>query len=480
MPRALVLVAALLLGAPAAPAQDRPNIVLVLADDLGIGDPGCFNPDSKIPTPNIDRLAGEGLRFTDAHSPSAVCTPTRYGILTGRYAWRTRLHNWVLDGDSRLLIEPGRATIASMLDGLGYRTAAVGKWHLGLGAFDPAHAGSKADYSRPFDAGPRTVGFDRAFLVPASLDMPPYVFIRDDRPIEPLSRETPGSKRRWDGGGGFWRAGPVGETFDFDQCLPRLTDEALAFIAEAPRDAEPFFLYFPMTAPHTPWMPIEPFRRQSGAGWYGDFVVEVDAMLGRVLDALDAAGMRDNTIVIFASDNGAHWRERDEQEFGHLANLDYRGMKADIHEAGHRVPCIARWPGVTPAGSRCDALVGLLDLYATVAEVVGVEPGRDEGPDSVSFASLLHAPAARGPRDSLVLHSGDGMFAIRRGDWKLVEGLGSGGFTTPARAKPEEGGPTGQLYNLADDPGETRNLFLEQTEIVADLTRELERIRSGG
>lgn len=456
----------------------RPNIVFVLADDLGIGDLGCYNPDSKIPTPNADRLAGGGIRFTDAHSPSAVCSPTRYAILTGRYAWRSRLKSWVLNGYSRALIEPGRPTTASMLGREGYRSAVVGKWHLGLGAFDATQPDLETDYSRPLDAGPLTAGFDEAFLITASLDMPPYVFVAGDRPIEPMSGTTPASKRRWDGGGGFWRAGAVGDTFDFDQCLPRLTEEAVRVVHEGAGRDEPFFLYFPLTAPHTPWMPTEEWRGASAAGWYGDFVAQVDHSLGRVLDAIDEAGIAGETVVIFTSDNGSHWRPADEEQFGHLANLRFRGMKADIYEAGHRVPLIVRAPGVTPEGAVSHVLVGLHDLYATIAEMVGIEAEEGEAPDSISFLGALSGSPRAASRESIVHHSGDGMFAVRRGPWKLIDGLGSGGFTAPRRQQPDEGEPEGQLYNLADDPTESINLFAEQPGIVKALRATLDEIRS--
>lgn len=473
---ALVVVACCTASVWCQPA--RPNVVLVLADDLGIGDLGCYNPASKIPTPNADQLAAQGVRFTDAHSPSAVCSPTRYGLLTGRYAWRTRLKSWVLDGDSRSLIEPGRGTIASMLRDAGYHTAVVGKWHLGLGEYDPERPDRKASYEAPIGGGPLAAGFDEAFIVPASLDMPPYVFVRNDRPIEPITSHTDGSKRRWDGGGGFWRAGAMGESFDFYECLPRLTDEAIRVVREGAERNQPFFLCFPLTGPHTPWMPTEDWQGTSHAGWYGDFVAQCDDALGRVLAAIDEAGIADDTIVVFTSDNGSHWRPKDEEEFGHLANLDYRGMKADIHEAGHRVPMIVRWPGVTPAGEKRAMLVGLLDWQATLAEGLALPRATPLGLDGVQFFDLLDRPDGSRARESLVHHSGDGMFAIRRGKWKLIEGLGSGGFTAPARQEPVESEAAGQLYDLENDPGESFNLWLEHPVIVKELLAELAAVRS--
>lgn len=447
----------------------KPNVVVILADDLGYGDIGAYNRDSKIPTPNLDRLAAEGLRFTDAHSPSAVCTPTRYGLLTGRYAWRTRLKSWVLNGYSRSLIDPGTPTIASRLQAAGYRTAVVGKWHLGLGTTQPA------DYSSRFDQGPHTVGFDESYVIPASLDMPPYGYVVDGLMQELPTAETPGDTQRRNGGGGFWRKGAMSPSFDFYRVLPNITEQAINFIERQSED--PFFLYVPLPAPHTPWMPIERFRGKSGAGWYGDFVVQVDDTVGQVVQALRSAGKLDNTLLIFTSDNGAHWLPRDISQFGHRANAQWRGQKADIHEAGHRIPFIMRWPGRVAAGEEFDGLVGLNDLYATIAEVVGLQLSDEEAPDSRSFLRAAMGETGARIRRHLVHHSADGMFALRVGQWKYIEGLGSGGFTQPARIEPTPGGPQGQLYDLAADPGETKNLWMERPNLRQDMARLLQSLR---
>ncbi len=478
----LVLLALLssFVGGCARHARDRPNIVLIVADDLGIGDVAVYHADgahSRVATPRMDGLAAEGMRFTDAHSPSAVCTPTRYGILTGRYAWRTRLKAWVLDGDDRALIEPGRETIASVLRSAGYRTACVGKWHLGLGTFDPTEPDKKAEYGGVIDGGPREVGFDEVFIVPASLDMPPYVFIEGDRVATLLTEHTDGSGRRWNGGGGFWRAGAMGEGFGFYECLPRITDRAVEFVRERGERDDPFFLYVALTAPHTPWMPTEEFQESSEAGWYGDFIAQVDHSIGRVLDAIDDAGVRENTIVIVTSDNGAHWRPGDIEEFGHRSHLGYRGMKADIYEAGHRVPLIVRWAGRIEAGSSSEALVGLNDILATVGSAVDVELGAGVGPDSESFLATLLGGEGSG-REALVHHSGSGMFALRVGKWKLIEGLGSGGFTEPRQVKVEQGGSGVRLYDLESDPGETIDLAQTRPEVVARMRDLLRDIRA--
>ncbi len=452
----------------------RPNVVLVLADDLGYGDPGCYNAESKIPTPNIDRLAAAGVRFTDAHSPSSVCTPTRYGVLTGRYAWRTRLTKGVLDGYSPALIEPGRVTLASLLQGHGYHTACIGKWHLGLGD------APQTDYTQPLSPGPNAAGFDEAFFVPASLDMPPYVFVHNERSTSPPVDEIAGSKMRRHGGGGYWREGAIAAGFRHVDTLPVLAERAVALVRQQSA-ATPFFLYFPLTAPHTPWMPTDEFRGRTSADYYGDFVAQVDATLGRVLDALNERQLADSTLVIFTSDNGAHWQPSDVEQLKHRANAHWRGQKADVWEGGHRVPFVVRWPGVVAPGERSDELVCLTDLMATVAEIVGDPLPSDAGEDSFSILPALRARPSSGPRrKAIVHHSIDGTFAIRCGPWKLITKLGSHGFSAPRDIEPTPGGPQGQLYHLDDDPAEQHNQWLNQPEMVEQLTQLLTRYQQSG
>ncbi len=447
----------------------RPNVVLILADDLGIGDARCYNPASKIPTPHLDRLAREGMRLTDAHSPSAVCTPTRYALLTGRYAWRTSLKSGVLWGRSPHLIEPGRMTLASLLKEHGYATACIGKWHLGFGDAE------ETDYSRPLRPGPLEDGFDAFFGIPASLDMVPYLYVRDDRPEQMPTGTVAGSKHRRQGGGGFWRGGDCAPDFRHEEVLPRITDEAVSWIGA---QTEPFFLYFPLTAPHTPWLPSDEFRNASEAGYYGDFVAMVDQAIGRVLAALDERGLTENTLVVVTSDNGSHWPVGDVEKFGHAANLHYRGQKADVWEGGHRVPFLARWPHRIPAGAVRDDLLCLTDLMATFAAVVGRELPPGAGEDSVDqLAVLLDEELETPARSSVVNHSMSGVFAWRDGRWKLILGRGSGGFTAPRKIEPQPGEPEGQLYDLLEDPAETTNLWLERPELVAELRARLDRVR---
>lgn len=465
LPRILtaLLWSGLLFGSPA--RAERPNIVVILADDLGWGDPRCYNPESRVPTPHLDRLAAEGMRFTDAHSPSAVCSPTRYGLLTGRYAWRTRLKSGVLWGYSPPLIEAERPTLPGFLRDHGYATLGVGKWHLGLrfattrpaefgDATKPADDVTAIDWSRPLLAGPHTAGFDRFFGIPASLDMVPYVFLENDRVVAPPTERTPGSRSQREGGQGFWREGPIAPGFSVEGCQSVLADHALQMLRETQR-SRPFFLYFALTAPHDPWVPTAAFRGRSGAGARGDFVMEVDEVVGRVMQTLEDQGLAKNTLVIFTSDNGAHWLPAEVARTGHAANGPWRGMKSDAWEGGHRVPFIARWPGRVPAGTTTDALVGLNDLFATVADVLARRLPRGAAEDSVSFRRALLGK--RQPsRPPLVLHSINGTFVVRQGPWKLVDGAGSGGWT-------EGKVPTaGQLYDLSADPLEAVNRWADQ------------------
>lgn len=455
-------------------AAELPNIVLILADDLGSGDLGCYNPKSKIATPNLDRLAAEGLRCTDAHSPSGVCTPTRYGILTGRYAWRTRLKQGVFNGYDPVLIEKDRMTLASLLKKHRYATHCVGKWHLGLGAEKPT------DYDKPLPAGPLTVGFDTFFGIPASLDMPPYLYVRNDAPVEKATEKIGESKMRRHGGGGFWRGGPIAPGFKHEDVLPKLTEEAERIIARhiERSDVQRFFLYLPLTSPHTPWMPTKEFQGKSKAGWYGDFVEQTDAAVGRVLAKLKEYKLDENTLVIFTSDNGAHWLPEDIKQFDHQANNGRRGQKADIWEGGHRIPLLCRWPGKVKPGTVSDDLICLTDFLATFAEMTETPLPANAGEDSASLMPILQGKKRERP--AVVHHSATGMFAVRHGDWKLIEGLGSGGFTAPQTQKPTPDGPQGQLYNLAKDPREEDNRYLNEPETVKRLTELLAKLRKEG
>lgn len=457
-------------SAPAAPA--RPNIVYVLADDLGWGDLECYNRSSAVHTPNANRLASEGMRFNDMHSSSAVCTPSRYSILTGRYCWRTRLHKGVLNGDSPNLIEPGRTTVPSMLKAAGYYTAGFGKWHLGLGN-EPV-----TDFRKPLRPGPTDHGFDYYFGIPASLDMAPYVYFENDHVVEQPTSSTPGSSEPR---GVFWRPGPCAPHFKHEEVLPTVVDKAVGFIRHrASQPANPFFLYLALTGPHTPWLPTSPYRGKSKAGTYGDFVAEVDDLLGTVMRAVDEAGLAQNTLFIFTSDNGADWKIEDLARFAHRANGDWRGEKADIWEGGHRIPFLARWPGHIRPGSVTNEMASLVDSMATIAAITDIPLQKTFAEDSFNLLPALLGQNTSPIRDSVILHSIDGMFSLRQGNWKLEEGLGSGGFSAPRTVAPASGGPKGQLYDLSADPGELHNLYQARPDMVDRLSTLLNRYKAQG
>jgi len=466
-------------------AAAKPNIVFVLADDLGYGDVQALNARSKVPTPHLNRLARQGMTFTDAHSPSAVCTPTRYGALTGRYCWRSRLKRGVLNGYSAPLLESGRLTVAGMLRANGYHTSVVGKWHLGLG-FQKG-ADGQIDYAKPVTDGPNEHGFDDSFIIPASLDFPPYVYIENGRVIELPSIDQPAVKFP-----GFLRRGPRQPGLVMDDCLDDLTRRAAAVIRERARKEPPFFLYFPLTAPHKPVQPHPRFIGKSGLGLYGDFVMQVDWTVGQVMQSIDSAGIGKNTLLIFTSDNGSFMRrlgpeEKEDHvsdatiqaynETHHTANGELRGTKADVWEAGHRVPFFARWPGVIAAGSTCDKPTAHVDLFATCAEIAGAKLPDDAAEDSFSWLPLFRGGDWAKPRAPVINHSAAGMFALRSGKWKLVAGNGSGGREAP-KGKPFQ--KPFMLFDLQADVGEQNDLAKAKPKLVERLTARLEEIRRNG
>ncbi len=453
------------------PAPGKPNIVFILADDMGYGDPGCYG-SKKIPTPNMDALAADGMRFTDAHSGSAVCTPTRYGIMTGRYCWRTRLKRSVLLGYSEPLIEEGRLTVASLLKQNGYHTACVGKWHLGLEwklRNPPAGTEeSNIDFPAPVKRGPQSYGFDEFFGISASLDMPPYIYIDGDRVVG----EPTGYMERQ----GLVRAGVREPGFRMVDVLPALTRKAVEYIDSRGRDpSRPFFLYFPLTSPHTPVVPAEEFRGKSGAGDYGDFVVQTDWTLGEIMKALARNEFAQNTLLIMTSDNGS--TNPVMTQFDHRPNGPWRGRKSDAWDGGHREPFIARWPAKIKAGTVNPELICLGDLMATCAEIVGAKLPRNAGEDSYSILPALLGTTGGTPiREAVIHHSIEGTFAVRQGPWKLVIGRGSGGWSS--KGLPED--PEGQLYNLENDPGEMDNQYTQRPEMVRRLTQLLDRYKKKG
>ena len=474
------------------PAQ-RPNLILILADDMGYGDIQHLNPDSRIATPNLDRLGREGMTFFDAHSPSGVCTPTRYGVVTGRYCWRSRLKRGVLGGYSEPLLDHDQITIAEMLRAAGYQTAAVGKWHLGMALPVLGENVVRKDWSGDpgidFDGvitdSPIHHGFGSYFGVSASLDMAPYVYVRNDRfTMKPTLNQAPVRFPH------FVREGPRSLDFVIDEVLDRLTREAEHVIRVSATKNAPFFLYLPLTGPHKPTQPHPRFRGRTDLGEYGDFIVQVDWTVGSILSLLDEMGIAGNTLVVFTSDNGSYMYRYDDsnqpdhvddhgiqgyRQDRHRANGPFRGTKADIWEGGHHVPFLVRWPNGVSAGATCSEPICLTDLYATFADLADTRVVRGNAEDSVSLIGML-----RGQRQvrgvPVIHHSSGGMFAIRDRNWKLVLGNGSGGREAP-RGEPFEA--PYQLFDLHSDPGESVDVAERFPGVVESLTRKMMAIRDG-
>ncbi len=480
------------LFAVSALAASKPNIVVIYSDDQGFGDASCLNPAAKFETPNLDRLAAEGIAFTNGHCSDSVCTPSRYGILTGRYCWRTERKTGVMGAEGKCLIADGRATLASLLRDNGYHTAMVGKWHLGMDF--PGAGPADRDWTQPVRDMPLDKGFDYYFGVPASLNygvlawfegrfakVPPTVFTAKkpndrhmDYRIMPPYQATPEETRKVLGKPGM----EVAPDFIDNQCLTRFTDKAIAWMRGKAADAragKPFFVYLPFTSPHYPVCPLPEFWGKGDAGGYGEFVIETDHHVGRILTFLKEAGLDDNTLIVYTSDNGPEnsWRERI-KEFGHHSNGIYREGKRSVYEGGHRVPFFVRWPaGVKRPGRTWDSPVGQVDLLATFAEIVGARLPDNGGEDSQSFASVLRDPGAEHKRLPLINHAMNGRFSVTEGRWKLVLEHRSAKGKKRAAAGAE-------LYDLANDPGEERNVIADHPERAAALRAKITDIVCNG
>ena len=490
MIRGLPLLILLLPGTQAG-AQNRPNIVVIYADDLGYGDVSCYNPErGKIPTPHIDRLATQGMRFTDAHSSSGVCSPSRYTLLTGRYHWRTRLQSGIVGRWGKPLIAEERLTIAGLLKRHGYHTACVGKWHLGWDwpiparsrryfgnaardatATDEHRAAWKAVFSQPIGGGPITRGFDEYFGTDVP-NWPPFCFIENNRTVGIPSEFLPARL--------FKRnqasvQGPALADWKLEPILPALGDRAARFIARAAKEAAPFFLYMPLTAPHTPLSVNDPWRGKSGLNRYADFVMETDAVVGQVLKAIAKSGEADRTLVLFTSDNGCapYIGAANLEKKGHHPSGPLRGYKSDVWEGGHRVAFIVRWPGVVKPNSVCKQLVQQVDIMATCAGIIETDLPGTAGEDSVSILPLLRG-GDQPVRESAVNQSSRGLLAVRRGPWKLIFGPGSGGWGKGRDPLPA------QLYHLGDDLSETKNLYADKPAVIRELTDLMDRLVRDG
>ncbi len=457
-----------------ASAQEKPNIVFIFFDDLGYGDISSLSSESKIQTPNIDQVASEGLSFLDGHCSAAACTPSRYAALTGRYSWRTELKQGVLGGFSPNLVESDRATVASVLKSSGYKTAMFGKWHLGMNwPVKDGEAGKNKmsleniDWKAPITGGPTSVGFDYYFGISASLDMPPYVYIENDRTTEVpdkmlSSADFPNSA--------FGRPGPGTSTWSNEAVMGDLTDRAIDYIKNHDKK-QPFYIYLPFNSPHSPHVPIKEFQGKSEVGKYGDFVIECDYHVGRVMKALKDSGINDNTLVLISSDNGPERNMyRTRNTTGHDSSGKLLGAKRDNWEGGHRVPFIVSWPAVIKPGTTSDQVVSLVDWPATCAELASATYGADDLPDSFSFAAALRGEEIPGNNQRVYAYrSSKGDLAFRQGDWKLLTNAGSGGNTYSDKSfgvEFEAYSRTGQLYNIKEDPYEKKNLFDQNPEIV--------------
>ncbi|MFI3302389.1 MAG: arylsulfatase [Rikenellaceae bacterium] len=469
-------------------APQKPNIIFILADDMGYGDVSGLNENSKIHTPNLDKMISQGAYFSDAHTSSSVSTPSRYSILTGRYNWRSRLKQGVLSGYSRHLIPTSRTTMASLLKRADYTTGCVGKWHLGWDwnfseqptNIDNLSAEGKGviDYTKPITNGPVDLGFDYFWGIAGSLDMPPYVWMHNDMVSAAPDHETQ-DKKSW------WRKGPTGPDFVHDQVLPTLTDKAIDFVKESSKKKDPFFLYLPYPAPHTPILPTEEWLGKSKTNQYGDFVMFLDHEVGRLLTALEQIGVDENTIVVFTTDNGCSTTAKFDElhALGHYPSYIFRGNKADLYDGGHRVPCLVQWPAGIKAGSRLDQTICMTDFFSTFAEIAGLEVADNEGEDSFSLKRVFDDTSyTEQIRKATVHHSITGEFTVRCGDWKLLASPSSGGwsFPRPSNKKTLEGLPSVQLYNMKNDPGEKNNVQDQHPEKVKEMFEILRKIIADG
>ena len=476
----------------------RPNIIVILADDLGYGDVQCYNPKrSKIPTPYIDALARRGMRFTDGHSSSGVCSPSRYTLLTGRYHWRTRLQQGIVGYLERPLIAEDRLTLASMLKQRGYRTACMGKWHLGWnwpvsaeerpflapkrGTFPEATEKHRAIWRKVFSqaiaGGPTTRGFDTYFGTDVP-NWPPFCFIENDRTVGIPSVFLPRELFRNHLAS---QPGPALPDWDLAAILPTLAQRASEYVRRQAETGEPFFLYLPLTSPHTPVAVAAPWRGKSGLGLpIADFIMQTDAVVGQVLRAVQEAGIEEETIVFFTSDNGfaPYVDVRKLEAQGHFPSGPWRGYKGDAWEGGHRVPFVVSWPGVIERGSVSHALVHQADLMATIAEIIGFELPPDAGEDSFSFWPILQGEKEE-VRTHAVSQSSRGVIALRTGSWKLILGRGGGGYWSRMSAEPKSQEPA-QLYDLSQDPGEQINLYARHPDRVEKMIQLVQEIVERG
>ena len=463
--------------------NEKPNIIFILADDMGYGDVAALNSKGKIRTPNLDKMSQSGMVFTDAHGSSAVCTPSRYGILTGRYNWRSSLKNGVLGIYDQPIISPERTTIPSMLAKQGYNTACIGKWHLGFNwvttdgkkPIDDFKT-NNINYKANITGGPRSVGFNYFFGVDAP-NYPPYAFIENEQlTAQPDTFYAVNPELDCRGGSGV-------KNWSLENVFPFFQQKAIDYINKMGKNKSPFFLYLPITAPHTPIVPDKDFSGKSGLNKYADFVMQVDAYVGEIINVLQKNNLLNNTLIVFTSDNGAspqaNFKELEEKN--HNPNYIFRGMKSDIYEGGHHIPCLVQWPKVIKGNQPCNQTISLNDFMATFAKIAGYQLADSEGEDSYNLLPLFENPASKTIiREAIVYHSINGSFSIRKGKWKLEMTAGSGGWSFPKPGKQEDDLPVIQLYNMENDIGETKNVEAENPLIVKEMTALLKQYVENG
>lgn len=491
--------------------NEKPNVVIILADDMGYGDVSFNNPYSRTRTPNIDNLANNGICFSDAHSGGAVSIPSRYGLLTGRYYFRLPKQKGYL-GYFSPLIEEERETIGSVMQKAGYTTACIGKWHLGLNWSFSDSSGhmvqniekpgyTNIDYSKDITGGPNSLGFDYSFILPASLDMPPYIYIKNNRVVDHdiilttdvyprtqdkieyvWDRKYTGEDDIYWGRGIWWRNGEMSRSFQVEKCLDVIVEEGVRFINDQVKNKpqKPFMLYLALTGPHTPWMPVDKFKGSSEMGTYGDFISNIDDVIQQITETIRSLNIYNNTILIFTSDNGAHWSENDIQAYGHMSNWNCRGQKGDIWDGGHHIPMFATWPGKVKEPYTYAHTVSLVDIIATLVEITGTKMDNQYAEDSFSFYKVFKGKYNNLIRENIIYISSSDQLAIQKNGWKYIDCLGSGGFSIPSYIKMVEGGPKGQLYNLEADPLETTNLYLKESKTVSQLSDLLSKLVNQG
>jgi arylsulfatase A-like enzyme len=482
----------------------NPNIIVIFADDMGYGDVSALNLEAKTHTPAINEMAESGIVFTEAHSSASVCTPSRYGLLTGSYAFRNRLKGGNVGGYDASVLGLKQNTIAHLLKNAGYTTACIGKWHLGFEwatrnqnekpSLDQLSKYSNVDYSKPIKFGPNYYGFDYSFIHPASLDIPPYLFLKNGLAVDkqmiltsdvyPKSLET--TQHSWDKKhtaegdiywkkGVWWRDGEMAKSFKIEKCLGNIMDEAVDFLRQKALKENPFFLYLPLTGPHTPWVPDDQFKGKSSIDTYGDFILTIDNVVKVINEEVNKLGIANNTMIIFTSDNGGYWPEEEIILQNHHSNYGRRGQKGDIWDGGHHVPLIIKWPARISKPKNYTHLVSLTDLFATFSDLTGQKI--KGGDDSFSFNHVLNGNFSKPTRNSMIHCTGQKFFAIRKGNWKYIDMVGSGGFTNPTQIQPKPGEPDGQLYNIKSDPFESNNLYFKYPSVVADLKLQIKRAK---